>query len=149
MGPGFYTASLFPCAALQLAELTITCSGHLALCCHLPDHGRALLQYDSPLDLNHAGFEEAFGIWQDAVQRYKATKDTYLNERSEAFSEHLPCWYCHSYSGQTDWLKDYAHTPWSRFVEEKNFLGRIVNDRSRATFQDPPGCGGHRVGRRE
>ncbi|MBC2711364.1 MAG: radical SAM protein [Desulfosarcina sp.] len=128
MGPGFYTALLFPCASLQMAELTITHSGHLALCCHLPDHGSALLHQDSQLDLNHVEFEEAFATWQGAVQSYRSTKKIYFNNRGKGFAEHLPCWFCQSYSNQVNWLKAYANTHWFRFIEENNFLGRPSND---------------------
>jgi MoaA/NifB/PqqE/SkfB family radical SAM enzyme len=123
LGPGFYSASLFPCASLQLSELTITCAGHLALCCHLPDHGRSLLNYDSHLDLNHVNFQEAFMNWQEAVHSYRSAKTMYFNQHGNGFMEHLPCWFCQSYSGQVNWLKDYTNNPWSRFVEEHNFIG--------------------------
>jgi len=123
MGPGFYTASMFPCASLQLSEVTITCSGHMVLCCHLPDYGRSLLGHDSQLDLNHVEFEEALATWKRAVKDYRSTKTEYFNERCKGVSEHLPCWFCHSYSGQANWLKTYTNTPWSRFITEDNLLG--------------------------
>lgn len=123
MGPGFYTASLFPCAPLRLSELTITRSGHLSLCCQLPDHGQTLLSNDSQLDLNQVDFDVAFATWRSAVQNYRAIKKTFFIEHSKGIAEHLPCWFCQSYSGQVDWLKDFTSTPWSRFVKNHNLLG--------------------------
>jgi MoaA/NifB/PqqE/SkfB family radical SAM enzyme len=123
LGPGFHTTSLYPCASLQLSELTITCAGQLALCCHLPDHGRSLLNHDSKLDLKHVNFREAFMNWQDAVHNYRSAKTRYFNKHGNGFAEHLPCWFCQSYSGQVNWLKDYTNNPWSRFVEKRNFIG--------------------------
>lgn len=128
MGPGFMNASLFPCAPLQMAELTITLSGYLALCCHLQDYGSSLLQKDLQLDLNHVDFDQALVCWQSAVNNYRSVKESYFMDRCNGFAEHLPCWFCQSYSGQVDWLKAYADTQWSRFVEENNFLGRPLND---------------------
>jgi pyruvate-formate lyase-activating enzyme len=123
MGPGFYTNTLFPCAALQLNELTITCKGHLALCCHLPDHGKALMQKDPQLDLNTTTFDDAFSVWQHAVQGYRAMKTAFINENGHQSDEHLPCWFCQSYSGQVNWLTAYANNPWSRLVANDNILG--------------------------
>ncbi len=123
LGPGFYSASLFPCASLQLSELTITSAGHLALCCHLSDHGRSLLNQDSHLDLNHVDFQGAYINWQDAVRNYRSEKTRYFRMHGNGYAEHLPCWFCQSYSGQVKWLKDYTNNPWSRFVEEHNFIG--------------------------
>ena len=127
-GPGFYTASLFPCAALQLNELTVTCSGHLALCCHLPDHGDRLLRHDPQLDLNTTEFEAAYQTWKTMLQGYKSSKANYFHENRKGGIEHLPCWFCQRRSGQLNWLKNHADTPWSCFVAERNLLGRQQDD---------------------
>ena len=124
LGPGFLSNALFPCVALQLSELTITCSGHLALCCHLPDYGRSLLNSDTQLDLNRVNFEEAFKTWQNAVHVYRSKKAKYFDEHGKGSTAHLPCWFCQAFSGQLNWLRKYKTSNWSRFVEERNFMGR-------------------------
>ncbi len=125
MGPGFYTLDLFPCTPLYLTELTIDLSGRMALCCHLPDHGFSLLHQDLQLDLNRLEFDDALVAWKSAVSEYRSAKKIYFGQHAGEITEHLPCWFCQSYSGQAGWLKGYKNSPWFRFVKENNYLGRL------------------------
>ena len=113
MGPGYFTTSLFPCAALALLEINVDSQGNLTKCCHLSGHGDDAGKGDIGGNLAEMGFAEAFRRITEENQEFHQAKMEHLGSDQFQDTDFFPCWFCSLYYDKLGWLKKLKRHSWN------------------------------------
>jgi MoaA/NifB/PqqE/SkfB family radical SAM enzyme len=97
-----------PCDTFAGQRIYVDARGRLSVCCQLSEYGEN--EADVVADLNQVSFARAWPAYTAAIQRLE------LDSRPGSDDDPIdsfPCMRCARARGKTDWLRDFAQSPWT------------------------------------
>ena len=132
MGPGYFTTSLFPCAALSLLEINVDCQGNLTKCCHLSGHGDEAGKDDIGGNLAEIGFAAAYARIAAENEEFHQAKLEYLGGGKFQDADFFPCWFCSLYYDKLGWLKKFKRHSWAPLMWDRATAGNPTSTQADA-----------------